>query len=366
MEMVNNLTNIKYIVYLTTNIINNKIYIGVHKVANKKFDYYIGCGVYSNIASTYNHPKTKFQYAVKKYGPKNFIRKTIAEFDNEDDAYYLEELIVNTEFLSRSDVYNMIPGGKTTEKTTYLNPSIKIYRYDSDGKFEAEYESILQAAKSINRSRRTLTTAAIEGYNCANYYWSFNKVEQLNIISNKKIVHCYDSAGKFLKTYKSISEASKSLNVETSLISRAIKLGYKISNFYFSEIKSEEFAISKKRTIYSKTVYQYSLTGEFQQEFENANIAKKKLGLTSDIGAAIRIGRTCGGYQWSYEKLPKMADVSKNTCGKARKVAKYDLEGNLIKIYNTVTECAKEHSGCKKVLSGQYKKSGGYIFKYSD
>jgi hypothetical protein len=61
-----------------------------------------------------------------------------------------------------------------------------------------------------------------------------------------------------------------------------------------------------------------------------------------------------------------MADVSKNTCGKARKVAKYDLEGNLIKIYNTVTECAKEHSGCKKVLSGQYKKSGGYIFKYSD
>lgn len=364
MEMVNNLTNIKYIVYLTTNIINNKIYIGVHKTYGKKFDYYLGCGVYSNIVSTYNHPKTRFQYAVKKYGPKNFIRKTIAEFDNEDDAYYLEELIVNSDFLARSDVYNMIPGGKTTEKTIYLNNSIKIYRYNLNGVYDKEYESIFQASKDINRSRRTLTTAAIEGYCCNNYYWSFNKLDQICIVNNKKTVHCYDSCGKFLQTYDSLSEAARDLNIEVSLISRAVKLGYKVLNFYFSDIKSNEFALSKKQSIYSRPVYQYSLTGEFLQEFKNANEAKKKLYITSDIGSAIKMGRTCGGYQWNYEKLPKMPNIENNTRGKARKVAKYDLEGNLVKIYNTVTECAKEHSGCKRVLSGQYKKSHGFVFKY--
>lgn len=35
----------KYIVYQTTNKINNKIYIGVHGIENEKFDGYLGCGV---------------------------------------------------------------------------------------------------------------------------------------------------------------------------------------------------------------------------------------------------------------------------------------------------------------------------------
>ena len=65
----------KYIVYLTKNLINNKIYIGVHQTDNpNKFDGYIGCGVYTTQNSSYNHPKTAFQFAVKKYGPKNFKR----------------------------------------------------------------------------------------------------------------------------------------------------------------------------------------------------------------------------------------------------------------------------------------------------
>ena len=50
----------KVIVYCTTNIINKYIYIGVHVCKSEKFDGYIGCGVYINQPSTYNHPKTAF------------------------------------------------------------------------------------------------------------------------------------------------------------------------------------------------------------------------------------------------------------------------------------------------------------------
>lgn len=36
----------KYIVYKTTNIVNQKIYIGVHQTLNPdKFDGYLGCDV---------------------------------------------------------------------------------------------------------------------------------------------------------------------------------------------------------------------------------------------------------------------------------------------------------------------------------
>ena len=61
--------------------------------------------------ATYKKSKTPFQYAVNKYGVKNFTRKTLAVFDNEEDAYLLEETIVTKEFIQREDVYNSTIGG---------------------------------------------------------------------------------------------------------------------------------------------------------------------------------------------------------------------------------------------------------------
>ena len=64
------------------------------------YDYYIGCGVRTNVPSSYKNSKTPFQYAVNKYGVKSFIRTTLYTFDNEIDAYLKEAEIVNLEFIS--------------------------------------------------------------------------------------------------------------------------------------------------------------------------------------------------------------------------------------------------------------------------
>jgi hypothetical protein len=128
----------KVIVYCTTNIVNKYIYIGVHVCKSEKFDGYIGCGVYINQPSTYNHPKTAFQYAVQKYGPNNFKRITIKEFDNENDAYILESEIVNEEFISRTDVYNQVIGGNGGD---LANNSIPCFQYDLNGNYLASYDS---------------------------------------------------------------------------------------------------------------------------------------------------------------------------------------------------------------------------------
>ena len=73
----------KYIVYQTTNTVNKKIYIGVHKTINPElFDGYIGCGVNIHNSSSYMKPHTPFQCAVKKYGGKVFLRTILYIYDN--------------------------------------------------------------------------------------------------------------------------------------------------------------------------------------------------------------------------------------------------------------------------------------------
>lgn len=87
-----------YLIYKTTNLINKKIYIGVHAQKNSDFDGYLGSG-------------TKIVNSYKKYGKENFIRETLYEVDNEELAYFIEEMLVTPEFIDKEYTYNIIPGG---------------------------------------------------------------------------------------------------------------------------------------------------------------------------------------------------------------------------------------------------------------
>lgn len=88
-----------FIVYKTTNMINDKIYIGVHHVIQNRPDYYLGTG-------------KLILAAIKKHGKENFKRETLYEFKTSEEAFSKEAEIVNEKFLSRSDVYNLIMGGR--------------------------------------------------------------------------------------------------------------------------------------------------------------------------------------------------------------------------------------------------------------
>ena len=62
-----------FIVYKTTNLTNNKFYLGVHGCTKKcaKACNYIGSGIV-------------LKQAIKKYGKSNFIRETLMEFNTSD------------------------------------------------------------------------------------------------------------------------------------------------------------------------------------------------------------------------------------------------------------------------------------------
>ena len=197
--------DIYWILYQTINLQNNKIYIGVHKTKNPyEFDGYIGCGVYITQPNSYIYSKTKFQAAVKKYGVNAFKRTVIKIFTNEEDAYLEEGRIVNDEFLARSDVYNMIKGGKIPE---YMYMTTKIHQYSLEGNYIKTFKSIKAAAKEINRDPSSISEANTCKFTCGGYYWSTIKVDKLNLDKYKeklkyKKIHKYSAeTGEYLETY---------------------------------------------------------------------------------------------------------------------------------------------------------------------
>ncbi len=370
------MNSFKYIVYCTTNQVNNKIYIGVHKTYSEKFDNYLGNGIYANKPNTYEHCKTVFQRAVKKYGPKNFIRKTLAEFDNADDAYFLEEILVNEDFLARDDVYNMILGG-------YGNRNMKEYCscscYSLDGKFIHEYNSIREAGRAMTTNGcvfNAIKGAIIDKVKYKNMYWSFDRVELLDIsnYSPDRIqrikVYQYSDTGNFECEYSSLTDAGEKNNMHPSSINKACLLGYLSKNKYFSFEKNKQFSNAKCEFLKKIPIYVYDYNGNFIAEYQNEENARKGLGIRGSLMKYLRLKQVYNNkYQFSFQKIDRMPNRSigeKRTT--AKKIDQYDLNGNFIKTWESIAECCRElgvsNNSISRILKGtQAKTKDGWTFK---
>lgn len=86
-----------YLIYQITNLINGKIYVGKH-IAQDINDEYMGSG-------------KLIIKAIKKYGRENFRKDILFECSSEDEMNKKEAEIVNEDFCSRDDTYNIVTGG---------------------------------------------------------------------------------------------------------------------------------------------------------------------------------------------------------------------------------------------------------------
>lgn len=109
-----------HVIYKTTNILNDKIYVGLHST-DRIEDGYLGTG-------------WQLKKAIKKYGRDKFRREVLYVFHDRNEARKMEASIVTQEFIDRPDTYNLMLGGIS---------------FDQDGDKNHMYGEIAYNAKQV-------------------------------------------------------------------------------------------------------------------------------------------------------------------------------------------------------------------------
>lgn len=198
-------------IYITTNLVNNKIYIGQHKASKFEPDKYIGSG-------------TLLAEAIKKYGIQNFKNELLCECRsqeelNEKEVYYIA--IYNT--TDRTLGYNIKLGGNQTpcpdsvkEKISAQNKGkyldhVHIYKKDQEKHIaKEELNKYLESGWKIGRKQATCE-ALSKNYN-------YNSKGMLGKKQSEKQKLAASKANSYKRTNKQKANFSSSKKVPNKFI----------------------------------------------------------------------------------------------------------------------------------------------------
>jgi hypothetical protein len=125
---------------------------------------------------------------------------------------------------------------------------------------------------------------------------------------------------------------------------------------------------------FTRTIIQYDLEGNLIKKFTSIVSAAKEMGVSKGNiqGVLLNKRKTAAGFIWKYleDETPdfsKKIAINKN---RGRQVAQYDLNMNLLNIYDSTADASRKVNVHKNniwaVISNFRKTAGGFIWKYLD
>jgi hypothetical protein len=268
--------------------------------------------------------------------------------------------------------------GPVKYKKPIPNPHQRnIIKFDLDGNFIKEFNSIREAARVIGKRQHITIKRCADGkaYRAYGFQWRY-KDDPIFLNGNYKIapiarrryqkkqpeqpVLQFSLQGKFIREYSSIGEAlHHNKKISRISIKRCLKGKQNTTGDYQWRFKIKmpgkegilniapvEMTTWKNRGL----VLQFSREGKFIKEFSCINEAAKKTGISYDnINSYLRSSKgTAGGFQWRFKKdlhldksEPKIPSYRRAPNPNLQPVLQFDLKGNFIKEYQSVTGAAQ-------------------------
>lgn len=269
-----------YCVYIHTNKINGKKYVGQTGQVPKNR--------WGNNGVNYKD-SPYFYHAIQKYGWDNFEHEIIVDNLTRQEACNLEiELIKEFDTMNETHGYNLCGGGKGAKHS------------------EQSRKKISESRKGIVFSKEHLKNLT-EALRNRNYSPSEEIIKEVSERFSINVSQ-YSKDGTFIKTWVSMIEAEKALGICYQHIGQCCRGIVKSAGGfiwrYANESLTDEHLAWCNEKLYprKRKIKQYNKNNEYIKTWECISKAAKELNITEQhISACCRGKRkTAGGYTWKY------------------------------------------------------------------
>jgi hypothetical protein len=206
--------------------------------------------------------------------------------------------------------YIKLPDEFLLHKSKRIYKTKQVHQYDLDGNFIKTYKSRREVFKSIKIGWRNLTdylSGNSKSKSVGGFMWSYEKVEKLpkyQIKKNFKKIYQYTKDGKFVKSYNSLKEAAKELNILSSCITHCAKGNVKFPT-YGGFIWRYEKLKDVKKVLPRKTPIEVYKNNKLVKIYESQREVNKELKISSTMIWKCLSGQkeSANGYFLKYKNI---------------------------------------------------------------
>ena len=302
-------------IYVITNLITNKQYIGqTIQTIKQRYATHIS-DAKNKIDNMYIHK------SMNKYGVDNFIVEEVdcVETDNMDELLNelnnLEKYYILSYNTLVPNGYNLTKGGNEYSEKFKL----KVDEYDLDGNFIQTHDSIIDAAKSVGSNYNTAIRKCCYGKSKFAFQriWRFsgepfNKYKLPNkILATRSYkmasIDQYDLNGNYIKTFDSISNACRELNINESSSHISECCTGKIRSIYGYIWRYHDEPLGNYSDLRIVSINKFDLDGNFLKHYCSLKEACLDIGKEYNDTVSGNIRRCCKGerksaykFKWKY------------------------------------------------------------------
>lgn len=365
-------------IYLINNLINNHKYIGQtlqtinkrwtqHKVDSKKFDY-------------------PLYRAIRKYGSNNFSIIEIESFEDVD-KYNLSQKLDEREiywidyYETFTDGYNQTIGGQNNAPNKF--PEHPVNEYTLQGELLYTYKSVIDASDATGFSMSDISSCSsrVKINRVKNRIFRYvddplTEDEKNFYIKRYPKIRQYDFKGNLINEFDFIQDAVNFLgNNDIKVINGNILScckGKTLSAGGYVWRKAPDGFEKYRTPVIQRRIEKRDISdGHILEIFTDFDEIVQKYNYNRTSIDSCCIGRTCAsyGFHWCYE-----GEFDKNKLKRIRfkPIKQFDLDGNMIKNFDSAYEAVKEldlngtsaSASILAVCNGKQNFAFGFVWRY--